>query len=270
MRNPREIQEFIVNKLSMNKANLSFGQMMVLGTLAGIFIGFGAIFALTVMSGINIFGLKKFLGGAVFTVGLMLVVIAGAELFTGNVLMLTALYSRKLSLSKMLRNWVVVYIFNFVGSVILAWIFFGTHLWGNGDNLNSVGKLILSVANSKTGLSFTEAFTRGMLCNILVDLACILSFAAESVSGKILGIFFPISAFVASGFEHSVANMFFIPIGLFVKSSIGTELASQFSNLSWSGFFGNLFAVTLGNIVGPMIFVTLMYYLAYIRPVKKG
>ncbi|MEJ5229587.1 MAG: formate/nitrite transporter family protein [Pseudothermotoga sp.] len=249
----------------MKKAKLSFTQMALLGILAGMYIGFGGIMALTAMTQVEPYGLKKVLGGAVFTVGLMLVVIAGAELFTGNVLMLSSLYARKITLKQMLRNWVVVYLFNLIGSLLIAWMFLETNLWGVKETVNDFGKTIVSVANSKASLTFSAAFFRGILCNILVDLAVILTIAADSVEGKILGIFFPIMTFVAIGFEHSVANMSLISMGLFIKavSNYGPE------TLNWLNFWKNIFAATLGNIVGPGIFVTAFYYLSYYRTTQS-
>ncbi|HOJ88377.1 MAG TPA: formate/nitrite transporter family protein [Pseudothermotoga sp.] len=261
MKTPLEVQKTIVEEVSVKKAKLSFTQMALLGILAGMYIGFGGIMALTAMTQVEPYGLKKVLGGAFFTVGLMLVIIAGAELFTGNVLMLTSLYARKISLRQMLRNWIVVYLFNFVGSLLIAWMLLQTNLWGMGQNINDFGKTAISVANSKVALGFSAIFFRGMLCNILVDLAVILALAADSVEGKILGIFFPIMTFVAIGFEHSVANMSLIPIGLFIKaaSGVGPE------TLNWLGFWKNIIAATLGNIVGPGIFTALFYYLSYYK-----
>ncbi len=262
MKTPAEIQRTIVEELSVKKANLSVTQMVLLGILAGMYIGFGGIISLTAMTQVDPYGLKKVLGGATFTVGLMLVVIAGAELFTGNVLMLTSVYAKKITLGKMLRNWVFVYFANLVGSVLIAWMFLQTNLWGTEQAINDLGKLAVTVADGKVTLSFWSIFFRAMLCNILVDLAVILSLAADSVEGKILGIFFPIMTFVAIGFEHSVANMSLIPIGLFVKSASGFGP----DTLTWAGFWKNIAAATIGNIVGPGIFITIFYYLSYYKP----
>lgn len=261
MKSPAEVQKILVEEISVKKAKLSFTQMTLLGILAGMYIGFGGIMALTAMTQVEPYGLKKVLGGAVFTVGLMLVVIAGAELFTGNVLMLTSVYARKITLRQMLRNWIVVYLFNLVGSLLIAWMLVQTKLWGGGQVVNDFGKTAISVANSKVTLGFGAIFFRGMLCNILVDLAVILALAADTVEGKILGIFFPIMTFVAIGFEHSVANMSLIPLGLFIKaaSNFGPE------TLNWAGFWKNIIGATLGNIVGPGIFTALFYYLSYYR-----
>lgn len=267
MKSPVEVQKTLIEEVSVKKANLKFSQMALLGILAGMYIGFGGIMALTAMTQIEPYGLKKVLGGAVFTVGLMLVVIAGAELFTGNVLMLGSLYAKKITLKQMLRNWIVVYIFNFIGSLLIAWMLVQTNLWGTSGTINDFGKTAVSVANAKVIPSFGAIFFRGILCNILVDLAVILSLAADSVEGKILGIFFPIMTFVAIGFEHSVANMSLISIGLFIKSASGFGP----DTLTWASFWKNIAASTLGNIVGPGIFTALFYYLSYYKPsVSKG
>lgn len=262
MKSPFEVQKAIVEEVSVKKAKLSFTQMALLGILAGMYIGFGGIMALTAMTQVEPYGLKKVLGGAVFTVGLMLVVIAGAELFTGNILMLTSVYAKKITLKQMLRNWIIVYFFNLLGSILIAWMLVQTNLWGVGQAINDFGKTAIAVANSKVNSSFSAIFFRGMLCNILVDLAVILALAADTVEGKILGIFFPIMTFVAIGFEHSVANMSLIPIGLFIKtaSNFGPE------TLNWVGFWKNILGATLGNIVGPGIFVTIFYYISYYKP----
>jgi formate/nitrite transporter len=265
VKSPQEVQKLIVEEVSVKKAKLGLLPMALLAILAGMYIGFGGIMALTAMTQVEPYGLKKVLGGAVFTVGLMLVVIAGAELFTGNVLMLTSVYAKKITLKQMLRNWIVVYVFNLIGSLLIAWMLVQTGLWGSKEAINDFGKTAVAVANAKTSLTFGQAFFRGMLCNILVDLAVILALAADSVEGKILGIFFPIMTFVAIGFEHSVANMSLIPIGLLVKaaSNYGPE------TLNWMNFWKNIFAATLGNIVGPGIFLTVFYYLSYYRPLQS-
>ena len=265
MKKPSEIYKVLSETISVNKARLSFVQMMFLGMLAGMFIGFGAIYAMIVMSGVEPFGIKKLLGGIVFSVGLMMIVIAGAELFTGNVLMTFGVLTKKISFKALVRNWFWVYVFNFLGSIILAWLLLKTYLWGNATSLNEFGATILSIGSSKATLSFSQAFFRGMLCNILVNAAVIVSTASEQVVGKILGILFVISAFVASGFEHSVANMFFLPAAMFVKHAISPDIASNFANLSWVNSLKNILSVTIGNIVGPIVFIVLPYYFTYLR-----
>lgn len=265
LKKPSEIYRLLSETISVSKAGLSFVQMAFLGMLAGMFIAFGAIYSMIAISGVELFGIKKLLGGMVFSVGLMMIVIAGAELFTGNVLMTFGVLTKKISFKALVRNWLWVYIFNFVGSIILAWLLLKTYLWGNATSLNEFGMTVLSVGNSKAALSFSQAFFRGMLCNILVNTAVIVSVASEQIMGKILGILFVISAFVASGFEHSVANMFFLPAAMFVKHAISPEVASNFANLSWVNSLKNILSVTAGNIVGPIVFIVLPYYFAYLR-----
>jgi formate/nitrite transporter len=213
-------------------------------------------------------GFAKFIGGSVFTVGLMLVVLGGAELFTGNCLMLTGVLAGQVSVSGMLRNWFFVFFANFAGSMLLVVIMYYSNLWKVG-NLG-VGAAALATAVAKVNLSFSEAFCRAVACNWLVCLAVWLAIAGKDAVSKIFGIYFPIMAFVASGFEHSVANMYLIPIGLFLKGDAAVVnaagLAGMMGSFTWSGFLiGNLVPVTLGNIVGGAFFVGGFYYFAYLR-----
>jgi formate/nitrite transporter len=208
------------------------------------------------------------IAGAVFTVGLMLIVLCGAELFTGNNLIIIPFMSKKVSAFGLAKNWTVVYIGNFVGALFLVALMAGTGLLETNSNL--VGASALNIANGKVNLTFTEAFTRAILCNWLVCLAIWFSIAAEDTIGKIFGIFFPVMAFFALGFEHSVANMYFIPIGILLKekSAIVTAAGSpDLGNLTWEHFIvDNLIPVTLGNIVGGAIFVGFLYWFVYRRP----
>jgi len=178
--------------------------------------------------------------------------------------LLIPLMEKKIDSSGFLKNWIIVYFANFIGSLLLAWIFLGTDLWRAGTGLTPIGEQAMSIANAKSGLTWGQAFFRGMLCNILVDLAVIMAMAAKSTAGKIMAIIFPISAFVASGFEHSIANMYFIPAGLFIKGAAAADAVAKFSNLSWGNFlFNNLIPVTLGNIIGPLLFLCIPYYYVY-------
>ncbi|TZE81562.1 formate/nitrite transporter family protein [Calorimonas adulescens] len=236
------------------KANLSVDKMLLLGILAGIFIGFGAnasiVVTQTLESNVDV-GLAKFFGASVFPVGLMLVVIAGAELFTGNNLMTLALLDRKITSGKMLLNWSMVYIGNLVGSVVLAWLLAESGLYSSKF---LVAKAV-SIAVTKVSLPFMQAFIRGILCNMLVVLACWMQAGSKDMTGKILALWFPIMLFVLSGFEHSVANMFFIPLGKFLGADV-----------TWGQFFiNNIIPVTLGNIVGGAMIVPFTYYLCYVR-----
>jgi len=267
---PKEVAESVVES-SKNKSELQILPMLLLGMLAGVYIGFGAELCTMVTHDLSKYlglGFAKFMGGSVFTVGLMLVVLAGAELFTGNCLMLTGVLARKVKVMGMLRNWLFVYFANFAGSILLVIIMYYSNLWKVG-NLG-VGAAALKVAAGKVNLSFLEALCRGIACNWLVCLAVWLAIAGKDSISKIFGIYFPIMAFVASGFEHSVANMYFIPIGLFLKGNAAVVnaagLAGSVNSLTWSGFLvANLVPVTLGNIIGGAFFVGAVYYLAYLR-----
>jgi formate/nitrite transporter len=218
-------------------------------------------------------GFAKFIGGSVFSVGLMLVVFAGAELFTGNCLMLTGVLAGRITAGRMFRNWLWVYLANFAGSLLLVAIVFYGGLWKIG-NLGA-GTAALTIASQKCHLSFTEAFCRGVGCNWLVCLAIWLASAGKDSISKIFGIYFPITAFVAGGFEHSVANMYFIPIGLLLKSNpvvvAASGLGQAIDHLTWGSFLvGNLVPVTLGNILGGAVFVGGAYYAIYLRGNKPS
>ncbi len=259
------------------KTKLPIGRMFLLGVLAGAYIGFGAHLATTVATGSwASYGMQKLAVGAAFTVGLMLVVIAGAELFTGNNLMTVALCSRRIGIGALLRNWSLVYLGNLVGSLALALIV----AKGSGLLAGQVGGTAISIAAAKTNAASIEGinhnlafFFRGIGCNWLVCLAILMAIASKSVSGKFLAIFFPITAFVASGFEHCVANMYFIPAGIFAKGFSAARLASgvatpALASLNWATMWTqNLLSVTFGNIVGGAVFVGVAYYLA--NPCRK-
>ncbi|NMD27745.1 MAG: formate transporter FocA, partial [Chloroflexi bacterium] len=267
---PPEIAAKAVN-VGIKKANLDFGSMFVLALFGGAFIGIGAILATTVgTNGADFpYGLNSLLKGLIFTVGLVLVIVAGAELFTGNALMILAVLSKKITLGKMLRNWGIVYIGNLIGALILALIMFMAKQYTFAGG--AIGKTALTVANAKSGLTFTSALGLGIMCNILVDLAVWMTFSARTTAGKIAAIILPISSFVAAGFEHSVANMYFIPVGLFIKAfdPAFAANAGEFANLSWANFFvKNLLPVTLGNIIGGAIFVGAAYWFIYLRKQK--
>lgn len=277
--------------LGVKKANLNITNMFMLAMLAGAFIGVGAIFATTVSAGsmsINTYtadlayktalpyGVTRLLAGLVFTVGLILVVVGGAELFTGNNLILMAYMSGKVKLSALLKNWVIVWTGNLVGSMLTALIVFLGKQYTFGGN--AIGLTALSIGNSKCGLTFIQAVALGIMCNALVCGAVWMCYSARSVTDKILAIIPPISCFVAAGFEHSVANMYFIPIALFIKfldptayAEIVTKLnaGNDFANLTWGNFFvGNLLPVTIGNIIGGAFFVGFVYWFVYLRKSK--
>lgn len=271
-RTPANIADTMSRSICVQKVTASNLKLIILGILAGAYISFGACLATMVSNDAAKYigmGLSRLVAGAVFSLGLMLVVIAGAELFTGNNLMLMGVFDKKTSMARMLYKWSIVFIANFIGAVFLAGLYYQTGLWKMGDNM-AVGVNALKLANFRMNLSFIEAFTRGILCNWLVCLAVWIAFASRDVVGKIFACFFPIMAFVASGFEHCVANMYFIPIGLFIKSSglISAE-GLDLTNLTWSNFFTkNLIPVTLGNIIGGALLVGCVYWMVYVKDTK--
>ncbi len=273
---PAEIARMVESK-GVTKAEAAVFPTFVLGVLAGAFIAFGAVLSTIVGTGSE-FGLgpTRWLAGLAFSLGLILVVIAGAELFTGNNLVVMSLVDGHITLTQLLRNWGVVFVGNFVGAVsivVAVWLARGWEL-GGGD----VGVSALSIAAVKTSLPFEVVFVRGVLCNVLVCLAVWLAMAGKTLVDKVVAIIFPIAAFVAAGFEHSVANMYFIPQGMLLKSEpgvIGDAESSgltpeQLDSLDWTGMIGNLTAATLGNIVGGGLLVGLTYWFVYLRPARQG
>ena len=268
---PAEITESFV-AIGQKKAGLSAVEQIVLGILAGAFIAFASEGSNTAIHTIESVGLGKALAGALFATGLMLVVVAGGELFTGNCLMIIACVERKISAPAMLRGWLCVYFGNFIGSVMLA--YFINHSGQLGFSAGMLGGFTVKLAAYKTGLTFENAFFMGVLCNWLVCLAVWMAAAANDVTGKLLAIFFPIWLFITSGFEHSVANMYYVPAGIMAKSSavfvdqairLGATPESV-SALGWNAFFvRNLLPVTLGNIVGGGFFVGFIYWFSYGR-----
>jgi formate/nitrite transporter len=258
-----------VEETAKQKASLPMRSLIVLGILAGVYIGFGAELSTMVTHDLAKYmgvGFSKFIAGSVFSVGLMLVVIGGAELFTGNCLMLGCRMQRNIKTGGLLRNWSIVYLANFAGSLLLVAIMYYSGLWKLGQL--GVGAEALKIANAKVNLPFVEALCRGIGCNWLVCLAVWLAVAGQDIGGKILGIYFPIMAFVASGFEHSIANMYFIPMGLMLKTNqavvTAAGLSGKLAGLTWSSFLlHNLLPVTIGNIVGGGLFVAGAYCLAF-------
>ncbi|MBU1061936.1 MAG: formate/nitrite transporter family protein [Candidatus Omnitrophica bacterium] len=245
---PLEISQTL-SDIGEKKASATIFELLIFGILAGIYIAFGANVAIAVLSGGTLdAGLARFLAGSVFSVGLMLVLIPGSELFTGNILMTIGFIYRKYSFLKVMRNWLIVYFGNLIGAMIIAWLVFSSGLLISNGSLTAMGTVATNIAEGKLDMGFTEALCRGILCNMLVCLAVIMSIASRTVTGKIFGIYFPIMAFVASGYEHSVANMYFLPAGLMVKG----EFISGFSTM-----FNNLIPVTIGNIIGGLLIVLL-------------
>lgn len=272
--------------LGVRKSEMPVLAMFALAVLAGAFIALGAIFATTVSAGsVSLkaadgalafstglpYGVVRLLTGFVFCLGLILVVVGGAELFTGNNLIVMAWASGKVSTKALLRNWAIVYTGNFVGSIGTAVMVFYSRQYTFGDG--AVGRTALAIANSKVGLEFIQAIALGVLCNALVCLAVWMCYSARSTIDKIAAIIFPITAFVAAGFEHSIANMYFIPIGLFIKQfdpafteKITTAAGLNLDGLTWGSFLlNNLLPVTIGNIIGGSILVAAVYWAVFLR-----
>ena len=267
---PAEITEFSV-QAAINKSKFSISKLVILGFLAGAFIAFAAegsnMAAFNLFADPNTYGLGKALAGSIFGTGLMLVVLAGGELFTGNTMMVTAVLEKKVTIPSMLRNWTIVYIANFAGSIFIAYMMSQSGLFGSGADM--LGAVTLKIAVYKVHLGFIQALYLGIMCNWLVCLAVWMSYGSTSMIGKIFAIFFPIWLFITSGFEHSVANMYYIPAGLFIKgnekfSSLLGISSEALSDLTWKNFFiHNLLPVTLGNIIGGSILVGMMYWYSY-------
>jgi formate transporter FocA len=263
--------------IGVKKANQNWVSMFVLAVLAGAFISLGAIFSTTVVAGAGEmpYGLTRLLAGFVFSLGLILVVVGGAELFTGNNLIIMAWANGKVSTYLVLKNWLIVYFGNFVGAFATAGLMFltGQYLFGSG----AVGLAALSIGNAKAGLAFVPAVALGVMCNALVCLAVWLTFSARTTTDRILAIIPPITAFVAAGFEHSIANMYFIPIALFIKGGASESFwaplgktAGDFASLTWGNFLlNNLLPVTLGNIIGGAVLVGAVYWFVYLRASAK-
>lgn len=247
---PAEITEIWINN-GVNKAKLPAGKMLVLGMMAGAFIGFGSfVFVLATSAGGDPFQgmMAKLVGAALFPVGLMMVILCGAELFTGNNLMSLALMDKKITAAQMLKNWGLVYLGNFIGSVLIAFLFAKSGLLAD-----AAGERAIAIATAKCSLPFIPALVRGILCNILVVLACWMQAGAKDLVGKIFAIWFPIMMFVFAGFEHSIANMTYVPMGMFLGAELGIG----------AFVLNNLLPVTIGNIIGGACVVPFAYYYAY-------
>ncbi len=265
---PIEILEATVNA-GVGKANSSFKKLLVLGILAGAYIAFAG--AAAAMGTFNLiadpttFGLGKILSGTIFAAGLVVVVLAGAELFTGNSLITLAVLEKKTTVGKMLRNWVIVYIANFIGSILITWMIWEIGLFSSGADM--FGAITVKVATGKVNMTFLDCMLSGIMCNWLVSLAVWMATGADSTIGKIFAIFFPIWMFVTCGFEHCIANMYAIPAGIFASSNpafvaLSGVSAEALANLSWVGMaINNLVPATIGNIIGGGFFVATMYWL---------
>lgn len=260
--------------IGVKKARMDALSTIVLAVLAGAFVALGAVFATTVTAGtagILPYGIVRLLAGFVFSLGLILVIIGGAELFTGNTLIVMAWDDRKVSTAQVLRNWTLVYFGNFIGSIgTVALVFLsGQYAFGNG----AVGLAALNTGLTKVHLGFVQAVSLGILCNALVCLAVWLTFSARTTTDRIMAMIFPITAFVAAGFEHSIANMYFLPIALLVRDFAPPEFwtgigrsAADYADLTWGAFvLRNLVPVTIGNIIGGGVLVGAVYRLVYLR-----
>jgi formate transporter len=271
--------------LGVRKAEMPFLKTFMLAILAGAFIAMGAIFATTVSAGAQAvtapdgsvaytvglpYGVVRLLSGVVFSLGLILVLVGGAELFTGNNLIVMAWASGKVALPQLLRNWLIVYAGNFVGALSTAVLMFLTRQYTFGSN--AVGITALKTAVTKVDYTFVQAIALGILCNALVCMAVWLTYSARSTMDKILALLFPITAFVAAGFEHSIANMYFIPFGLLIKNfdtgfidSVSKQVP-HLDHLTWPAFFlNNLLPVTIGNIIGGTVLVAAFYWMIYLH-----
>lgn len=272
---PAEIAKATI-KAGIKKTQLSNRNMFILGILAGAFIAFASegsnMAAFNLLAKAETYGLGKSMAGAIFGTGLMLVVVAGGELFTGNTMMIAGVLDKKFSIAAMFKNWIFVYFGNLVGSLIIAFMMTESGLFNTGAHV--LGGVTIKIAAYKVGLSFMQAFYLGIMCNWLVCLAVWMATGTKDMVGKLMAIFFPIWLFITSGFEHCVANMYYIPAGILAK---GTKAWAEealakgvtpemLANLNWGSFFTkNLLPVTLGNIVGGGIFVGAIYWYVYIK-----
>lgn len=276
---PPEITEVTI-QTGIKKSKTTIVNMLILGILAGAFIAFAAegsnMAAFNLFAKAETYGLGKVLAGAVFGTGLMLVLIAGGELFTGNTMILVGVLDKKVSIKAMLKNWFFVYVGNFIGSIFIAYMMNESGLFSSGDSM--LGAVTIKIAAYKVGLTFTQGLFLGIMCNWLVCLAVWMAYGAKDMTGKILAIFFPIWLFITSGFEHCVANMYYIPAGILAKNNESlTDAAAvlgvtpeKLNHLNWETFFtGNLIPVTLGNIIGGGVFVGAAYWYVYIRNSKS-
>jgi formate/nitrite transporter len=263
---PAEIAS-LVRTRGVAKANAPTVTTFVLGVLAGAFIALGAVLSTVIGTDSSLgFGVTRWLAGIGFSLGLILVVVAGAELFTGNNLISMSVVSGSVTLRRLVRNWGIVYVGNLVGALSVVAMVWLAGWWQQDDA--AVGRTAVAIAASKASLGFWECFVRGILANALVCLAVWLATGGRTIVDKVFAIIFPISAFVAAGFEHSVANMYFIPLGMLLKDEptlSGSAPAAQVARLVPSGLLTNLTAATTGNIVGGAVMVGVVYWFVYLR-----
>ena len=270
---PAEVAKNVIG-IGKNKAALPAGRMLMLSIMAGIFIALAAVGSNTISCTVESGSIAKILSGLVFPTGLTMVLLAGSELFTGNCLMVIPLIEREIKLKAMLRNWIIVYIGNFIGALLVTvLVYYGGQLdlFAGALAVNTI-----KVAAGKTSLTFVKGFCLGILCNFLVCIAVLISFAATTVAGKIVGLFLPIMLFILCGFEHSVANMYYGMAGLLANTNevyhaAAAETVSNIGNLTAGNFFiGNLLPVTLGNIVGGSVLVGCVYWFSYLKKDGEG
>jgi formate transporter FocA len=262
--------------LGIAKANMPYLKTLVLAVLAGAFIAFGAVFFTTVTTASTMsYGITRLIGGICFSLGLVLVIVGGAELFTGNNLIIMAWANKKVNTIQILINWGLVYLGNFIGAVFIVTLMMMSKQYLSASG--QVGIQTLNIAKAKCEMGFLQAFSLGILCNILVCLAVWLCYSSKTITGKILSIVFPITAFVTCGFEHSIANMYFIPKAILLLQQKNPEILIlikqsnfNYDSITWSNFIiNNLLPVTLGNIVGGAVLVGLVYWFVYLRNNKK-
>ena len=248
--------------LGVSKTKMSFKQSFMLSIMAGAFISMGAMFFLLIVSDSALpFAAQRLIGGCLFSLGLLLVVVCGAELFTGNTMIVMSAASKKISWSAVLKSWVVVFLGNLVGSLIMVGLVFLSNY--QGMNGGAVGTTIVSVAAGKMSPDWLTLFAKGIMCNFLVCLAVWIAYGSKTVADKMLGILLPIAAFVACGFEHCVANMFFLPFGILLASAGIAPAGIDPSTVSWAGALWNWSASVPGNIIGGALFVGMAYWIAY-------
>lgn len=266
MLKPNEICDEAIHT-GIKKANYTLLQAILLGVLAGAFIGVGAFAAALSSHGVENVGVAKLIAGAVFPVGLMLVLICGADLFTGNCLMAVALVEKKITFKKMMRNWGIIYFTNFLGALLIAFLIYNSGLLST--NADKLGGYAVKVAANKANLTFVQSLSSGILCNFLVAIAVWGAYAAKDIVGKIAIIWFPVMAFIIGGFEHCVANMYYFSIGIMAKMNPSFLENSHLSPEKLAGLnikniiFNNMIPATIGNIIGGSIFIGLSYWAIY-------
>lgn len=254
------------------KAALPGGEMLMLAVMAGIFVALAAAGANTMYALFATVGLGRLGAACIFPAALAMILVAGSELFTGNTLLVIPLYEKEITLGAMLRNWVIVYVGNLLGSLLIVLLLYGAGQWGGFDG--AVAEITIKTAATKIGYGFLKCLLLGIGCNILVCIAVWMSYGADTVGGKVAAVYLPIALFVVVGFEHSIANMYYIPAGLLAATNnawaaLAVNAGIDISHLSVSGFLlGNLLPVTLGNIIGGSFVIGTSYWFIYIRQHK--